>query len=60
MVFPKKTFQLEENLKPRQITMASYTRKFEISFAQKIGAKYALMVNRDLLLTLLQLLLLEI
>ena len=25
--------------------MASYTRKFEISFAKKIGAKYALMVN---------------
>ena len=32
-------------LNSRQITMASYTRKFEISFAQKIGAKYALMVN---------------
>ena len=32
-------------LNSRQITMASYTRKFEISFAKKIGAKYALMVN---------------
>ena len=25
--------------------MASYTRNFEIDFAKKIGAKYALMVN---------------
>ena len=32
-------------LNSRQITMASYTRKFEIAFAKKIGAKYALMVN---------------
>ena len=32
-------------LNSRQITMASYTRKFEISFAKKIGAKYALMVS---------------
>ena len=32
-------------LNSRQITMASFTRKFEIAFAKKIGAKYALMVN---------------
>ena len=32
-------------LNSRQITMASYTRKFEISFATKSGAKYALMLN---------------
>ena len=32
-------------LNSKQITMASFTRKFEIAFAKKIGAKYALMVN---------------
>ena len=32
-------------LNSKQITMASYTRNFEIAFAKKIGANYALMVN---------------
>ena len=32
-------------LSSKRITMASYTRNFEIDFAKKIGAKYALMVN---------------
>ena len=32
-------------LSSKRITMASYTRNFEMSFAKKIGAKYALMVN---------------
>ena len=32
-------------LSSKRITMASYTRNFEINFAKKIGAKYALMVN---------------
>ena len=32
-------------LNSKRITMASYTRNFEIAFAKKIGAKYALMVN---------------
>jgi len=32
-------------LNSKRITMASYTRKFELVFARKLGAKYALMVN---------------
>ena len=32
-------------LSSKRITMASYTRNFEIDFAKKIGANYALMVN---------------
>ena len=32
-------------LSSKRITMASYTRKFELVFARKLGAKYALMVN---------------
>ena len=32
-------------LSSKRITMASYTRNFEMDFAKKIGAKYALMVN---------------
>ena len=32
-------------LNSKRITMASYTKNFEIAFAKKIGAKYALMVN---------------
>jgi CDP-4-dehydro-6-deoxyglucose reductase, E1 len=32
-------------LTSKRITMASYTKNFEIDFAKKIGAKYALMVN---------------
>ena len=32
-------------LNSKRITMASYTRKFELDFARKLGAKYALMVN---------------
>ena len=32
-------------LNSKRITMASYTRKFELAFARKLGAKYALMVN---------------
>ena len=32
-------------LSSKRITMASHTRNFEIDFAKKIGAKYALMVN---------------
>ena len=44
--FSKKDISIGRKvLNSRQITMASYTRKFEISFAKKIGANYALMVN---------------
>ena len=32
-------------LNSKRITMASYTRNFELAFAKKLGAKYALMVN---------------
>ena len=32
-------------LNSKRITMASYTKNFEIAFAKKIGANYALMVN---------------
>ena len=32
-------------LNSKRITMASNTRNFEVDFAKKIGAKYALMVN---------------
>ena len=32
-------------LSSKRITMASYTRNFEIDFARKIGANFALMVN---------------
>jgi len=32
-------------LTSKRITMASHTKNFEIDFAKKIGAKYALMVN---------------
>jgi len=32
-------------LSSKRITMASYTKNFEIDFAKKIGANYALMVN---------------
>jgi len=32
-------------LNSKRITMASYTRKFELVFARKLGVKYALMVN---------------
>ena len=32
-------------LSSKRITMASYTRKFELAFAKKLGVKYALMVN---------------
>ena len=32
-------------LSSKRITMASHTRKFELAFAKKLGAKYALMVN---------------
>jgi len=35
----------KEVLNSRRITMANYTRNFELSFAKKIGVKYALMVN---------------
>jgi len=58
LIFKKYKYELLENgfskediaigkkvLSSRRITMASYTRNFEINFAKKIGAKYALMVN---------------
>ena len=32
-------------LDSKRITMASHTRNFELAFAKKLGAKYALMVN---------------
>ena len=35
----------KKSLTSKRITMASYTRKFELDFAKKLGAKYALMVN---------------
>ncbi len=44
--FSKKDILIGKNvLNSKQITMASFTRKFETAFAKKIGAKYALMVN---------------
>ena len=58
LIKKKYTYQLLENgfsssdiaigkkvLDSKRITMASYTRSFENSFAKKIGARYALMVN---------------
>jgi len=32
-------------LSSKRITMAKYTKNFEVDFAKKLGAKYALMVN---------------
>jgi CDP-6-deoxy-D-xylo-4-hexulose-3-dehydrase len=58
LIFKKYHYELLENgfsrediaigkrvLSSKRITMASYTRNFEIDFAKKLGVKYALMVN---------------
>jgi len=44
--FSNKDISIGKNvLSSKRITMASHTKNFEVAFAKKLGAKYALMVN---------------